>query len=58
MVKASEEIKSTVTVSTSEGEKRSDEHKDLQHKDVSGGLRRTRGKTFKISVFNNQVGET
>lgn len=44
MFKASEEIKSTVTVNTSDGEKRSDEQKELQTKDATGGLKRGRGK--------------
>ena len=43
MVKASEEIKSLVMVNTSDGEKRVDEQKDLQHKDATGGLKRGRG---------------
>ncbi|XP_071158976.1 inositol 1,4,5-trisphosphate-gated calcium channel ITPR1-like isoform X6 [Mytilus edulis] len=44
MFKASEEIKSTVTVNTSDGEKRSDEQKELQTKDATGGLKRGRGR--------------
>ena len=44
MVKASEEIKSIVMVNTSDGEKRVDEQKDLQHKDATGGLKRGRGR--------------